>query len=54
VAYLEVYVPPLLVTGKTLILDRYPVHRARAIRAFLDRHHVRYVTCTVLTGTQSE
>jgi transposase len=44
VAYLEVYLLPLLLTGtKTLILDRHPVHRARLVREFLDRHHVRYV-----------
>jgi transposase len=43
VAYLDVSVLPLLLAGKTLILDRHPVHRARAVRAFLDRHHVRYV-----------
>jgi|UPI000429B080 transposase len=43
VAYLDVSVLPLLLAGKTLILDRHPVHRARAVRAFLDHHEVRYV-----------
>lgn len=43
VAYLEVYLLPQLLTGKTLILDRHPVHRARIVREFLDHHHVHYV-----------
>jgi len=44
IAYLEIYVLPLVLTGnKTLILDRHLVHRARRVQAFLDRHHVHYV-----------
>lgn len=43
VAYLDVYGLPLLLAGKILILDRHPVHRARAVQAFLHRHQVRYV-----------
>jgi hypothetical protein len=43
VAYLDVSVLPLLLAGKILILDRHPVHRAHAVRAFLHRHQVRYV-----------
>jgi transposase len=42
-AYLVVYVLPLLLAGKTLILDCPPVHRARAVQTFLGRHHVHYV-----------
>jgi transposase len=43
IAYLRVYLLPLLRTGKTLILDNHPVHRARQVEAFLKRHRVRYV-----------
>ncbi|CAI8762703.1 hypothetical protein [Methylocaldum szegediense] len=42
-AYLDVDVLPLLLADRTLILDRYPVRWTRAVRAFLDRHHIRYV-----------
>jgi transposase len=43
VAYLDVYVLDLLLSGKTLIMDQHPVHLASMVRAFLDRHHIRYI-----------
>jgi transposase len=43
VAYLDTFLLPLLLTGKTLILDNHPVHRSRRVQAFLKRHHIRYV-----------
>jgi transposase len=43
VTYLRVFLRPLLRGGKTLILDKHPVHRARRVQAFLKRHHVQYV-----------
>jgi len=44
VAYLQVYLLPLLLTGnKTLILDPHPVHRAHLVQAFLEQHHIRYL-----------
>lgn len=43
VAYLDVYLLPLLLTGKVLIMDNHPVHRSRKVLAFLKKHNVRYV-----------
>lgn len=45
VTSLDVYVLSLLFAGKTWIFDRYPVYRARAVRTFLNRHHMRLSTC---------
>lgn len=43
VAYLDTYLLPLLLTGKVLILDNHPVHRASKVRRFLEQHHIRHV-----------
>jgi hypothetical protein len=43
VAYLDTILLPLLLTGKTLILDNHPVHRSRRVMAFLKRHRIKYV-----------
>jgi transposase len=43
VAYLELYLLPILLSGKTLIMDNHPVHRSRRVRKFLDEHGIRYV-----------
>lgn len=43
VAYLDVYLLPLLLTGKVLIMDNHPVHRSRLVQNFLKRHNVRHV-----------
>jgi transposase len=32
-----------LSSGQTLIMDQHPVHLASKVRAFLDRHHIRYI-----------
>ena len=32
VAYLDVYLLPLLLTGKVLIMDNHPVHHARVVQ----------------------
>lgn len=43
VSYLEVHLLDLLLAGKTLILDRHPVHTAKAVTAYLDSHNIHYV-----------
>ncbi len=43
VAYLEVYLLPLLLGGKRLVMDNHPVHRSRLVQKFLKSHVVRYV-----------
>jgi transposase len=43
VAYLDVYLLPLLLTGKVLIMDNHPVHRSRWVQSFLKRHNIRYI-----------
>lgn len=43
VAYLSVYLLPLLSDGKVLIMDNPPVHRSRAVAKFLKTHQVRHV-----------
>jgi transposase len=41
--YLEMYVLDLLVGGKVLIMDNHPVHCAKAVQQFLEKHNVPYV-----------
>ena len=43
VAYLDTILLPLLLTGKTLILDNHPVHRSQRVLAFFERHQIKYV-----------
>lgn len=43
VAYLGVYLLPLLSSGKVLIMDNHPVHRSRKVAEFLKTHQVRHV-----------
>jgi transposase len=43
ISYLEMYVLDLLVGGKVLIMDNHPVHCAKAVQQFLEKHNALYV-----------
>jgi transposase len=43
VVYLEIYILNLIVDGKVLIMDNHPVHRAKIVMQFLDKHQVPYI-----------
>jgi transposase len=43
VAYLDLYLLPVLLTGQVLILDNHPMHRSRRVQRFLKHHPIRYV-----------
>ena len=43
IRYLESTVSPILTNGQTLIMDRHPVHRAKAVQRYLKKHHINFL-----------
>jgi transposase len=43
VLYLEIYIIDLIVGGKVLIMDNHPVHTAKIVTEFLDKHKIPYI-----------
>lgn len=43
ILYLEVYVLGVLTGGKTLIMDNLPVHHAKVVISFLEKHNIRFI-----------
>jgi transposase len=43
IAYLDVYVLPILKAGQTLIMDNHPVHHAKIVSEFLHKNNVKFL-----------
>lgn len=43
ILYLGAYVLPILKNGRTLIMDRHPVHRAKSIQKYLKQNNIKFL-----------
>lgn len=43
ILYLELIVSPILTDGQILIMDGHPVHRAKAVKKYLNENNIKYL-----------